>query len=242
MTILIIEADENNALLIKEALTNSIAAVNTVWFSTFEEAKEWLEKGILAQFGIFSVESNEGLVFDVFQDFKPPFPFVLMSAYDKYWSQAMTFGAIDYLRKPIQKDEILRVLNKLENLKNQILSIQYPRQNQSKNRIIGKKGTNFYILSIHDVAFIYTESRVVFLIDKSGERYIIEKNLSELEFELPSRFFFRVNRKFIVHINAIKSFRPSFKGKIAIELLHLSKAEVSISQENAAQFKAWIEQ
>lgn len=73
MTILIIEADENNALLIKNALTDSISAVNTVWFSTFEAAKEWLEKGIQAEFGIFSVESNEGLVFDVFQDFKPPF-------------------------------------------------------------------------------------------------------------------------------------------------------------------------
>lgn len=237
MTILIIEADEANASLIKTTLSGH----DIVWWQNFGDAQNWLEKGFLPDLGIFSVESNEGLIFDFFQDYLPSFPLILMSAYDKYWSKAMTFGAIDYLRKPIQKDEIVRVLGKYEVLKKQF-NKTHSIQNYPKNRLIAKKGTNFYILSIREIAFIYTESRVVFLIDKSGDRYIVEKSLTELEIELPERFFFRVNRKFIVHINAIKSFRPSFKGKIAIELMHLAKAEVSISQENAAQFKAWIEQ
>ncbi len=108
-------------------------------------------------------------------------------------------------------------------------------------RLIAKKGTNFHVLLTQNISFIYTESKVVFAIDKFGDRFILEQSLSDLEAVLNPVNFFRVNRKFIVHIHAIKSFKSSFKGKIALELEHLSKAEVSISQENAQQFRKWIE-
>lgn len=249
MTILLIEKDENHARLITKVLAERFHLATIEGFCTNDEVKIWLNTAQTPDLVLCEVELSDGLIFELFKDSIPSFPIIFMSAYDKYWSQSMTFNAIDYLRKPIGEEEVNRVLDKYESLKLHFLK-RFSAENNSNNqtrafqkdRLIAKKGTNYYVVKTSEIAFIYTESRIVFLIDRTGERYIVERNLSELELELPNRDFFRVNRKFIVHINAILSFKPSFKGKIALELMHLSKAEVSISQENAAQFKKWIEE
>ncbi|MDZ7933577.1 MAG: LytTR family DNA-binding domain-containing protein [Emticicia sp.] len=249
MNILLVEHDENQAKLITQVLAEYFPMSSIEFYQTNEELRTALNTGILFDLALCEVELRDGLIFEIFQESMPSFPVVFMSAYDKYWSQSMAYNAIDYLRKPISQEEVIRVLEKYEALKLHFLK-RFSAENDSritksafqKDRLIAKKGTNYYVVATKDIAFIYTESRIVFLIDRMGERYTVERSLSELEIELPSRDFFRVNRKFIVHINAILSFKPSFKGKIALELLHLAKAEVSISQENAAQFKKWIEE
>lgn len=249
MNILLVEHNENQAKLLTQVLAEYFPVSNIEVCHTNEQVRTALNAGVLFDFALCEVELSDGLIFELFQESIPSFPVVFISAYDKYWSQSMAFNAIDYLRKPISKEEIIRVLYKYEGLKVHFLK-RFSSENDSKStrnafqkdRLIAKKGTNYYVVATKDIAFIYTESRIVFLIDRTGERYTVERSLSELEIELPSREFFRVNRKFIVHINAILSFKPSFKGKIALELLHLAKAEVSISQENAAQFKKWIEE
>lgn len=247
MKILIVEKTEVNFHLIAELLAEYYPMSTLIHCRSIQETLVYLAMNEGLSLGFFEVELADGLSFEIFQESNVAFPIVFMSAYDKYWLQAMPFNAIDYLRKPIGKAEIIRVLDKYEALRKHFLlnassadsGINY--KISAKDRLVVKKGTNYYVMKTDEVAFIYTESRVVFLIDKTGERYIAEKNLSELELELPGRQFFRVNRKFIVSIDAIRSFKPSFKGKIALELMHLSKAEVSISQENAAQFRKWIE-
>lgn len=250
MTILIVEKTEDNLRLLTKIVAEYYPMPDIIHCRSLNEALQWLDTGESPDLGFFEVELSEGISFEIFQGINLSFPVVFMSSYDKYWSQAMHFNAIDYLRKPIEKTEIIRVLDKYEALRNHFIKNNPEQQPQikidesqlSKNRLIAKKGTNYYVIKTTDIAFIYTESRIVFLIDKTGERYTIEKNLGELEVELSSQQFFRANRKFIVNIDAIKSFKPSFKGKIAIELMHLSKAEVSISQENANQFRKWIEE
>jgi DNA-binding LytR/AlgR family response regulator len=248
MTILIVEKTEEHVKLVAEVLAEYYPMSELVHCRSIKESLAYLTMNEGVGLGFFEVEQADGLSFEIFQQTPVAFPVVFMSAYDKYWLQAMPLNAIDYLRKPIEKNEIIRVLDKYETLrKHFLLTVINPSKSpdykslSAKDRLVVKKGTNYYVIKTDDIAFIYTESRVVFLIDKTGERYILEKNLSELELDLPGRQFFRVNRKFIVSIDAIKSFKPSFKGKIALELMHLSKAEVSISQENAAQFRKWIE-
>jgi len=248
MTILIVEKTEDNFKLIAKTLTDYYPVSTLIHCRSVQETLAWLAANDGASIGFFEVELADGLSFDIFQEITAGFPIIFMSAYDKYWLQAMPFNAIDYLRKPIEKSELIRVLDKYEALRKHFIMQALDTDPTSaykgmatKERLIAKKGTNYYVMPTTEIAFIYTEARVVFLIDKTGERYTIEKNLGELEVELPGRQFFRANRKFIVNIDAIKSFKPSFKGKIALELMHLAKAEVSISQENAAQFKRWIE-
>jgi DNA-binding LytR/AlgR family response regulator len=113
-----------------------------------------------------------------------------------------------------------------------------------KKRLIVKKGIENIALKIEDIALIYTENKIVFVIDgQTGKKYTTEKKLVELESELDPTIFFRANRKYIISVNFIKSFKPFERVKLDV---HLTIPDIGhqiiISQENARHFKKWIDE
>ena len=111
-----------------------------------------------------------------------------------------------------------------------------------KNRIIVKKGQDNLILKIEDVLFFYTDNGVVYLLlDKCAYKYMYDSNLTALESYLDSEIFFRANRKYLININYIKSYKVFEKVKLIVELtIPGIEHRIIISQENAPFFKKWI--
>ena len=110
-----------------------------------------------------------------------------------------------------------------------------------KNRIIVKKGQDNLILKIEDVLFFYTDNGVVYLLDKGAYKYMYDSNLTALESYLDSEIFFRANRKYLININYIKSYKIFEKVKLIVELTVPGiEHRIIISQENAPFFKKWI--
>ena len=99
-------------------------------------------------------------------------------------------------------------------------------------------------LKIEDIALIFTENKIAFVIDgQSGRKFISEKNLVELEKELDPQIFFRANRKYIVSINFIKAFKPIDKVKLQVSLtIPDLNHQIIISQNSAKNFKKWIDE
>jgi DNA-binding LytR/AlgR family response regulator len=115
------------------------------------------------------------------------------------------------------------------------------RQKKTRSRVLLRKGTDFHFYRIEDVAYFYSSSKLIFLIDFHGQKHLTDfKTLSLLEEELDTSIFYRVNRKFIVNINAIKKFKSLDRVKLTVELTMKVPEEIIISQENAADFKNWI--
>lgn len=111
------------------------------------------------------------------------------------------------------------------------------------SRLIVRKGIEYVALKTKDVAMIYTENKIVYVADASGKKYFGEKNMAEMEAVLDNRFFFRMNRQYLVNINFIKAFRSFEKVKLLVELeVPGIKKEIVISQENAPSFRQWIYQ
>ena len=69
-------------------------------------------------------------------------------------------------------------------------------------------------LKLEEVALFYTEEKLVFAIDKSRQKYVVDKNLSTLEAGLDNLMFFRANRKYIVNIDFVKGYKPYQKVKL----------------------------
>ncbi len=110
-----------------------------------------------------------------------------------------------------------------------------------KTRLIVKKGVENIALKLDDVALIYTESKVVFVIANNEKKYIYDKNLSELQQELDKSIFFRANRQCIVNINYIRGFKAFEKVKLQVDLtFSIIPNKIIVSQETAPQFKKWI--
>ena len=104
-----------------------------------------------------------------------------------------------------------------------------------------RKGIENIILKTSDIVIIYTENKLVYVIDKDGRKFIADKNLSDLNEELDPGIFFRVNRQYIVNIGFVKSYKAYEKVKLQIDLtmpeLH---HQIIVSQEMAPCFRKWI--
>ncbi len=122
------------------------------------------------------------------------------------------------------------------NMEEQIISM--PRK---KSRLIVKRGEENVALRVEDVAFIYREGTLVIVMDLELKKYLCAKNLMQLENELDDRMFFRVNRKYLVNINCIKSYRSFEKVKLEVNLSFPNlNHQIIVSQETAPFFKKWI--
>ncbi len=118
----------------------------------------------------------------------------------------------------------------------------FDNPNRIKKRLIVKKGIENIALKTEDIALIFTENKIVFVIDgQTGKKYISDKNLAELEADLDKNIFFRANRKYIISINFLKAFRTFEKVKLSVDLnLPENGHQIIISQDTAKSFKRWV--
>jgi DNA-binding LytR/AlgR family response regulator len=66
--------------------------------------------------------------------------------------------------------------------------------------------------------------------------------LDDIETQLAPHLFFRANRQYIVHVNAIANIRHYFNRKLRLCLVPNTTDEVLVSREKATQFKVWLNQ
>lgn len=109
-----------------------------------------------------------------------------------------------------------------------------------EGRLIVRKGMDYCPLQTMDIAYIFTENKISFVIDKKGQLYMAGQSLAELEMQLSQKWFFRVNRQFIVNIEAISKFRATESGRVKLELSPAPKTDVIIGKEKATEFRAWL--
>jgi DNA-binding LytR/AlgR family response regulator len=246
MKVLIIE-DELLAQAKLETMLQSIdSSIQIVGkLASVKESITWLMKNVTPDVAFVDIQLSDDHSFEIFRKYPIHFPVVFTTAYDKYLLDSFEFNSIDYLLKPISADKLKRSLLKLKKLEQHFiqgnilkLMTQQPSPTSQK-RIVVKKGAEFIALTLEDIAYFFTEHRIVFVKDFNGRQFIIDKNLSEIEADMDNKQFYRINRKFITNINAIEKFK-SDNGKIRIFLKPEIKEDVHISKETAPDFRKWI--
>ena len=209
-----------------------------------QESVEWLQHHRAPNLAFVDIQLSDDHSFEIFRRVPIKFPVIFTTAYDKYMLESFEFNSIDYLLKPITEEKLKRSLEKVQTLEqhffqgNLLKLIGQPRP-VATPRLVARKGTEFVALNLEEVAYFFTEHKIVFVRDFSGRQMIVDKNLGELEAELDTHQFFRINRKFLVNQKAIDRFKPD-SGKILIFLKPEVKEEVHVSKETAPEFRKWI--
>lgn len=208
---------------------------------------EYFSKGAVADLIFSDVQLSDGLSFSVFENVAVDAPVVFITAYDKFLVHAFEHNAIDYLLKPVTDEELLKAINKYRKLEKHF-SINQQRldtllqhvNGKRQPRLIVKRGQEHLFLLVEDVVLFYTENKIVYLIDKCGKKFLVDKNLSDLEEELDSNVFFRANRQYIVNVNYVKGYKTYERVKLHLDLIVPLNHCIVISQETAPLFKKWI--
>jgi len=248
MRILLIEDEEPAAeKLIAEIRHINAGAEIQGPLRSVKEIIEWLVTHPPPDLIVADIQLQDGTSLDAFRRRPVRCPVIFATAYDEYLLEVLEHNSIDYLLKPVRREKLERALSKYLKLQEHFVGNigkaleEYfgKGQREKRNRIVVRKGTEFISIPVGDIAFFHTEHKVVFLVDKSGSRHIVDRTLTELEQELDPGVFFRANRKFIVNIQAVKKFKPIEGGKIQLELTPASGEPVVVSQESASEFKLW---
>jgi len=199
---------------------------------------------------IFSdVQLTDGLSFRIFEAVAVKIPVVFITGYDQFMLEAFEHNGIDYLLKPVDAEELLKAL-----LKYQMLQKHFSVSNEQamtrllqsfttkrRSRLLVKKGFEVVPLALEDIVLFYLDKRIVYVVDKNGSKYIIDKTLTELGTELDEATFFRANRQYIVNMDYIKSYRLYERVKLQVNLtLPHIKHFIVVSQDTAPLFRQWM--
>ncbi len=234
--------------LIATELSNMLATLSSpvevmAILGSVKESIEFFSDGCHADLIFSDIQLPDGLSFAIFEKIKCDTPVVFVTAFDGFIINAFEHNGIDYLLKPIDHKDLVKVVDKYKNLEKHFEQRQKLKTffDKRKERLVVKKGFTNVLLKIEDIVLFYTESRVVYVLDKEGRRYMCDQNLSELESLLDDHTFFRANRQYIINIQYIRAYKTLERVKLAVDInCNESSHSIIVSQETAPYFRKWI--
>ncbi|MCF0073552.1 LytTR family DNA-binding domain-containing protein [Dyadobacter sp. CY261] len=250
MNILIIE-DEGPAArrltqLLNETMPGSQIHGN---LDTITSAIQWLQTHSEPDLIFLDIQLADGISFEIFEKIKVNSPIIFCTAYDQYAIRAFKLNSIDYLLKPIDPEELEQALHKfrsgrkepvvsLEQIRNLIL----PMPRVFKNRFLVKIGERIQTIDVQDIGFFFSEDKVTFLKTAAGKKFIVDYTLDEVEDMVSPETFFRLNRKYISAISAVKEVFTYSNSRLKVHLSNCADNDILISRERMGAFKNWLGQ
>jgi DNA-binding LytR/AlgR family response regulator len=201
------------------------------------------------------IHLSDGLSFQVFEQLQAhgiqqiDTPIIFTTAYDEYAIQAFKLNSIDYLLKPIGRRELESSLAKYQRLQpasaglsqdmqSLLESLQQPRY---KKRFMVSYGQRMKSVHTEDVAYFYAHEKMVFMLTFENQQFVLDQTIGELEDVLDPEHFFRINRKFIVNIDAIVQMHAYSKSRVKLDLKPQNQLEAVVSVDRSPDFKAWLD-
>jgi DNA-binding LytR/AlgR family response regulator len=228
MKTLIIEDERPAALRLKKLIQKCAPKAEILEvIDSVEDAVKWLNTFDQPDLIFMDIQLADGLSFDIFQQTTIKSPVIFTTAYDQYSLKAFKVNSVDYLLKPIDPLELKKAMEKfnelyqqpqiydssaIEALLNNIHSKKF------KERFLVKSGQEFSYIPIDDIAYFYSEDKIVCAKNINGKRHILDYTLDQLEDCLDPDFHFRVNRKYITKLSSINKINTYFNSLIFISI------------------------
>lgn len=215
---------------------------------SIESAVSFLKNAAAPDLMFLDIQLGDGISFEIFKQVEISCPVIFTTAYDEYVFRAFELNSIDYLMKPVHKEELERSILKFRKLNQaqksdwQFISSMLQKENAAyKQRFLVSSGANLITVKTTEVAYFYSVERSTFLTSTQGKSYAIDFSLDKLEEMLSPKEFFRVNRQYLVALSAIKKINVLSKSRMKIVLEPLSTDEVFVSNARTHEFRVWLD-
>lgn len=226
--------------------------------ATVAESIRWLASNS-ADLIFLDVNLADGISFGIFEHIQVSTPIIFTTAYDQYAIKAFRQNSLDYILKPVTEEELKAALEKFDRYTNRVTakeqiadqsehlsqllktflgSEQLPKQ--TRNRILIGSGDRIKSLPIADVAYAYAFEKGVYVCTFAGGNFLVSDTMDQLEETLDSSRFYRVNRKFLVNINAIDEIQRYSTRRLKLDLQPPAKFDVLVPAEKITDFKNWL--
>ena len=215
---------------------------------------DWLASHAAPDILLLDIQLADGLSLELFRADAPAavhqVPVIFTTAFDRFALDAFQALALDYLLKPVSDAALaqalakaLRLLARFSQDLGQWLARGSPAPDGPwRQRLVGRKGSaQFHAVPVAQISHLVSLEKLTYAVAMDGVRYLVEQTLSELEAELDPARFFRINRQLLVAARAVRHYSPAGKGRLKVSIGSGAADEAFVSQERAADFKAWLQ-
>ena len=250
MNIIIIEDEKPAARLLQRKIEKLGLEVNQMLHSV-EEAVSWFRSHKHPDLIFLDIQLSDGLSFEIFEQIDIKSAIIFTTAFDEYALRAFKLNSIDYLLKPIDQEELSIAITKFKNQlqKSSVSSFDFEmikkmllgtESKEYKKRFSVKIGQQLKVISIDEVECFYSENKGTYLHTFENRNYLLDGTLEQIEVELDPKDFYRVSRKFIIPLKAIKEIQVYSNSRLKVILPSYKDDEVVVTKEKVTDFKAWI--
>ena len=212
-----------------------------------EDAVSWFQKNHTPDLVFLDIQLADGLSFEIFQKVEVEAPIIFTTAFDQYAIQAFKVNSVDYLLKPIQKQDLDLALEKfLKSKKPRTLEpdvikqlLQGMQSTPTRKGVLVKEGSGFVQIKVDDLLYMYSEDGITFGITPKG-RYIIDETLDQFYSSLDSDQFYRINRGQVVAKKAILKIEAYFNHRVKLAISNPRDQEFIVSRQKSSDFKKWM--
>ncbi len=194
------------------------------------------------------IQLDDGISFEIFDSVQIETPIIFTTAYDGYAIKAFQVNSVDYLLKPIDKEALIRSLEKYkliyQNRPLQIEKINLLYDQMVKNyktRFFVKIGNHFHSVSIHEIQCFLIRDRGTFLKTINGKTFDLDYSLDQVQKLVDPATFFRINRNYLIHIDSIQDIYSYSSNRLGVKLKMLDHLDMIVSREKVADFKNWLD-
>lgn len=214
--------------------------IDIVVKSTVRDAKSWIAKNDVDLI-FMDVHLGDGLSFGIFEEVKVTAPVIFTTAYEDYALEAFKHQGYAYLLKPYDIEELEQGLKKVAPLFEATVASSVAKP--FKERFLVRYGLHLKSIAVHDIAYFMADDKTLYVSTYSDDKYIIDDTITGLVSKLNPTLFFQVNRKFLVHIDAITDMLKVGRNRIRLQLQpRLPEGiEVVVSEEKSADFQLWLD-
>jgi two-component system LytT family response regulator len=162
------------------------------------------------------------------------FDIIFTTAYDEFAVKAFKASAIDYLLKPIDKEDLVNAIKKVEFKKSQfisspqleILSNAYQPNNSIRDKIAVPTQEGLHFIKIKDISCCISDSNYTYIHLTNQTSILVSKTLKEIESVLSDQGFLRIHNSNLINLEQIKKYVRGDGGYVVME----DNKELSVSR------------
>jgi len=247
MRILIVEdetvACENMIDLLSEIDPGIVVEGNT---ESIKQTVRWMQNHTPPDLILMDIHLSDGSAFAIFDHIKIETPIIFTTAYDEYAIEAFKVNSIDYLLKPIKKEELQRALDKYKRwTKTDILQylskLSHLNVNANyKDKLLVPVKDKLLPVCLNDVSCFYTTEKNTRIFLKNGQSLPYMKTLEQIALSLNPADFIRANKQYLIARNSVKNLTIWFDSRLLVTLDVETPERIYISKNKAAEFKTWM--
>ncbi|MBN2172626.1 MAG: response regulator transcription factor [Bacteroidales bacterium] len=249
MKVLIIEDEQATADRLIKLLTEiepEIEILNTL--DSVSSSIDWYKKNPNPDLVFQDIQLADGSAFEIFKEVEIKVPVIFITAFDQYALQAFRVNSIDYLLKPVKKEELIEALAKYSEFHKSKRQVDFDYTELAKilnkesfqKRFVVRYGQKIKAIDVDDIAYFFTSEGNIFFKTFENLQYPLDVSLDNLEPILDPLKFYRINRQFIISYKSIREMYTYSKSRVKIILHPPCEQDTIASTDRSGSFKKWL--